>query len=124
MPDRGAEAGVETGFQSRDPRIDLRAERLVECLADIDEDTVAAHGGESIERDLIAASVEASRQRFERLAGDGNHGSAVHGAFCRPRHVEQNGDGEIALLIARVAVQAIVYRAACPPVGKSAHDFV
>ena len=72
------------------------AHRLVEVLAALDVDPVAAERGEGVDRAVVAAAVDAPGERGQRLAGDVDDGAAGHGALGGARGVEQDRDGEVA----------------------------
>ena len=117
MAQRRADAGIKARLQPCDPRIDLAPKRLVETLADVEENLFAPQRGKGEEREVVAACVQTARKRDQRLTRHRDHRAAMHGAFRRARGVEQHGDGEIALVVARIAVQAVTPGAAGAPVG-------
>src|SRR5690606_4286566 len=107
MPECRAEPRVVARPQPGDPRLDGTVHGLVEPLAGLHEHTVAPPGREGIDGRVVAARIEAPRQRDQRLAPDVDDLPPGHVALRRARSIEQDGNGEIALLAAARDIDAV-----------------
>ena len=107
VADGGTEPRVVPRPEGGDARQHRSAARFLERLDDADPDPRPPAGGEAVDRVIVAAGGEALRQRRQRFLGQVEDLAVVDEALGRARGIDEHGDREVALLLARLQVDLV-----------------
>src|SRR5919199_6297333 len=111
VSERRAEAGVGEGDQAAEAALDPLLVGLVELLDRVELAALARRAREAVDRVAVVEDRERLAEEYQRLLGDVDHalpplrpGDVAAG---RTAQVDQEGDGDVAALLAHAGIGAL-----------------